>query len=273
MISNWKLSAIVAIGCLLLCPLAMMAQQKGTALAKSELQLGEDARLTGDFEAAVRHSRAAIDAAPDMIEAHEQFTMAMYMAEDNKLRKNAEQRGDPTTASSLARKRVAELYQQWAAKHPGKIIYRYFAVSFGHPMGDLAAEVEYKRMVQTNPTFAPPYGDLANFAAMKGDDAGRREYLRKMAELQPENANYQARYVGTFLYSDPAEYLKLADDFVQRFPHESGTFAVLVWAAERAPHPSGKNRLPPARPRRRPYRAAVLCPDFALCRIRNDRPR
>lgn len=261
-----KRTLIAGIACLLFCGLTGAAQESGPAAAKHELQLGEQARETGDFDGAVKHFRAAVDAAPDSLEAHEQFTSAMVSAEAAKLRRGSRELKDVLAARKAAEKQVGELYQKWAKEHPDKVIYRYFVVNYGHPFPDPAALPEYKRMTETDPDFAPPYDDVAAYAAMQGDDAAFLAYELKAADLRPDDIGYRTRYIGYFFENEPEKYPPLAEDFARRFPKDASI--ELIRAADVVPTPQEKARylqhaLDMVSPAQRAWVVGALCAAYA----------
>jgi thiol-disulfide isomerase/thioredoxin len=99
--------------------------------------------------------------------------------------------------------------------------------------GYVQSEPYYRRAIELDPGFARPYQDLALISDFRGENDKELEYLRKAAELNPEDPQYLFYYASASR-DDEALHRKLSLEVASRFPaHERGAQA-LYWLGQRS---------------------------------------
>jgi thiol-disulfide isomerase/thioredoxin len=172
-------------------------------------------------EAAPLYKRAAkLD--PKFVEAH-----WMYIWNS--------QIGDKDREAATARVRAE--YEALANANPKSAIYQWALGKLAG--GYVESEPFYTRAIGLDPQFARPYQDLALIADFRGENAKELEYLRKAAELNPEDPQYLFYYASASR-DDEALHRKLSLEVAAKFPaHERGAQA-LYWLGQRSTDPAEK---------------------------------
>jgi thiol-disulfide isomerase/thioredoxin/Flp pilus assembly protein TadD len=214
-------------GVLWLASLTGWAQEsQGTSAAKAAFGQGEALREKADFAKAVAAYRKAIELDPDFAEAHSQFIFASKMS--------VREAADPAKSKALLEEQTQQLktlYESWAQKDPKRASYQW-------ALGDLNMYKDYAKVVahaqkavELDPQFARAWQTLALVAEVQGDNAKQLAYLKKAADVAPENPAYAFYYANALKTVDPVAYEKASLQVVERFPqHERGAQS-LYWLA------------------------------------------
>lgn len=209
--------------CLILAGLLLMVipqcgqSQSHNAAAKAEFTQGQAAMKKSEFVPAAAAFRKAVELDPDYAEAHTQFIFASFRA-----RKPEE---EPT-----ARQELQQLYQRWAEQHPTNAILQL-------KLGDLCgkekgkAEPYYRKAVALDPKLAQGFMELSLIAEVRGDNEQRRAFLKQAAEAAPADPSYLFYYSNAMREHDPAQYRKLTQELLKRFPQDSRAAQALYWLA------------------------------------------
>src|SRR5436190_16244197 len=183
------------------------AESPGTPEARASFDAGRAADRAGDKAAAAALFRKAIDLDPRYVEAHAEFIDATGKTAD-----------------------LNALYQGWAMAHPDLAVYEW-ALSKLAGKDWAAAEQHLTRAIAISPAFARPYQDLALIAELRGDNAGRLNYLKKAADLNPTDASFFFYYASAMKSVDPTASLALLQEVATRFPKTERGAQGLHWAA------------------------------------------
>lgn len=197
-------------------PIAAQESPARTA-AKAEFEQGQAALKKSEFAQAAAAFRKAVELDPDYAEAHAQFIGASRRA-----RKEEER--------AAVRQELQQLYQSWAEKYPHKAIFQLL-------LGDLCesekskAEAYYLKAVALDPKLARGFMELSLIAEIRGENEQRRAYLKRAAEAAPEDPAYLFYYSQALRESDPAQYRKLVQELLKRFPQHERSAQSLYWLA------------------------------------------
>ncbi len=187
------------------------------AAAKAEFAQGQAALKKSEFAAAAAAFRKAIELDPDSAEAHTQFISASFRA------------GKPEDEPAV-RQELRQLYQRWAEQHPTKAILQL-------KLGDLCgnekgkAEPYYRKAVALDPKLARGFMELSLIAEVRGENEQRRAYLKQAAEAAPADPSFLFYYTQAVREHDPAQYRKLTQELLKRFPQDSRAAQALYWLA------------------------------------------
>lgn len=232
-------SSIIAVA--LCCAIPAFA---GLDDAKQHMKQGESFQKSHQTSKAVTEFRAAIEADPDMAEAHTQFMWAtkdVYLGKSGfEKANNFEERRklmDGAFAKADAELRIT--YEAWAKEHPDKAAYQWALGMLWRE--DVEKDEQYqKKALALDPKFAPAADQLGNIAEMCGDETASGKYYSQAIESDPTNVRYQYRYVETFENIDLDKYRKLTEDFVHRFPKAEEAQQGLVFLADRLENETDK---------------------------------
>jgi tetratricopeptide (TPR) repeat protein len=189
---------------------------QGTPAAKEEIEKGNAATKKGDYSQAARYYRKAIELDPNLVEAHFRF-IRMSMQADKKHDIDA------------VTERLRKLYQGWADRS-NKAVYKW-ALGYLSYKAPAKSEEYYRKAIAMDPNFARAYYELAQLAVYRGQNQENLQYLKKAAEIDPENSDYSSEYADALSKSNPAEARKLFLQIVARFPKkDTGADALFTLA-------------------------------------------
>jgi tetratricopeptide (TPR) repeat protein len=217
----------VAVSFLAVPPQVAPAESAGTPEARAAFDAGRAADRGGDAATAVAHFRKAIDLDPRFVEAHDEFISTTEMAA---FAYDPAKRAGNEAAQKQATAGLKTLYEGWAKAHPDLAVYEW-ALSKLAGKDWNAAEQHLTRAIAISPAFARPYQDLSLIAELRGDNAGRIQYLKKAADLNATDASYFFYYASAMKSVDPAASLKLLQDVATKFPGTERGAQGLYWAA------------------------------------------
>jgi thiol-disulfide isomerase/thioredoxin len=208
-------------------PQAPPAESAGTSEARAAFDAGRAADRGGDAATAATHFRKAIDLDPRFVEAHDEFISTTEMAA---FAYDPAKRAGNEAAQKQATAGLKTLYEGWAKAHPDLAVYEW-ALSKLAGKDWNAAEQHLTRAIVISPAFARPYQDLSLIAELRGDNAGRIQYLKKAADLNATDASYFFYYASAMKSVDPASSLKLLQEVATKFPGTERGAQGLYWAA------------------------------------------
>ena len=217
----------VAVSLSLAIPQTQPAESAGTAAARAAFEAGRAADRGGDAAAAVAHFRKAIDLDPRFVDAHDEF---ISTTEQAAFAYDPVKRAGNEAAQKQATAELKTLYEGWAKAHPDLAVYEW-ALSKLAGKDWNAAERHLTRAIAISPAFARPYQDLALIAELRGDNAGRIQYLKKAADLNATDASYFFYYASAMKSVDHAASVKLLQDVATKFPATERGAQGLYWAA------------------------------------------
>ena len=220
-------SLAVAVSLSLATPQTQPAESAGTAAARAAFEAGRAADRGGDAAAAVTHFRKAIDLDPRFVDAHDEF---ISTTEQAAFAYDPVKRAGNEAAQKQATAELKTLYEGWAKAHPDLAVYEWALAKVAGKDWN-AAERHLTRAITISPAFARPYQDLALIAELRGDNAGRIQYLKKAADLNATDASYFFYYASAMKSVDPAASVKRLQDVATRFPGTERGAQGLYWAA------------------------------------------
>ena len=161
--------------------------------------------------------KAAIEANPNSVEAHEAYIKATGFT-----RWGAKE--DPA---------FVKQYETWMKKFPTSAVVAY---SLGHAFAGKEspkAKPYLLKAVEINPKFDKAYFDLWIDAERWGDFNLANSYLLKAKEANPKNADYAFYYANSFSKTDYEKYKNLSLEVVKNFPNTERGAQALYWLANR----------------------------------------
>jgi len=200
--------AVVIVLLVLLGIQAPPPESAGTAAARASYDAGIAAVRSGDRGKAIPFFRAAIDADPRFVAAHEQFI-------------DSHDEGAPD---------LVALYGRWAAEHPDNPVYEWALAKLAGKDWR-GAETHLQRAIAISPSFARAYADLAVLAELRGDNPKQVEYLKQATERSPSDAGYFFQYASAMKALDGAASVRLLKEVADRFPGTDRGAQGLYWAA------------------------------------------
>ncbi len=168
--------------------------------------------------------KAAIDANPSDLSAHEAFLKASGFTKW----------GAPEDPEFVKQ------YDEWMKKYPTNAAVAY---ALGHAYAGKEspkAKPYLLKAVQLDPKFDKAYYDLWIDAERWGDFNLSREYLAKAKEANPKSADYAFYYANSFSNSDYKKYRKLSLKVAKKFPKTERGAQALYWLANRTEDPKMK---------------------------------
>jgi thiol-disulfide isomerase/thioredoxin len=201
---------------------APASESQGTPEAKAAFAEAEALRQKQKFaEAAPLYKRAA-ELDPRFVEAHWMYIWNSQIGDKDR---------DAATA------RVRAEYEALAKANPESAIYQWALGKLAG--GYVESEPFFKRAIELDPKFARPYMDLSLISDFRGENDKEVDYLRKAAELNPEDPQYLFYYASASR-DDEALHRKLSLEVAAKFPaHERGAQA-LYWLGQRSSDPAEK---------------------------------
>lgn len=168
--------------------------------------------------------RAAVEADPNSVEAHEAYIKATGFTKWGAAE-------DPA---------FVKQYEEWMKKFPASAAVSY---ALGHAYAGKEspkAKPYLLKAVEIDPAFDKAYFDLWIDAERWGDFDLSREYLAKAKKAAPKNADYAFYYAGTFKNTDFKKYKKLSLKVAKNFPNTERGAQALYWLANRTQEPAAK---------------------------------
>jgi thiol-disulfide isomerase/thioredoxin len=128
-------------------------------------------------------------------------------------------------------------YKEWMKKFPDNANFP-FALGEAYWNKELPEATPWLlKAVQIDPKFAKGYFYLWIDGDRWGDFAKSRGYIKRAAELEPNNPDYAFYYANTF-ENDPVAYRERSLDVASRFPESERGAQALYWLAARNTDPS-----------------------------------
>ena len=223
--------------------------------AEADIKVGDLANQNGNTDEAIADYKAAIEADPGNRDAHQKFLEAYgqkaYARLTPKKIKTAKKK--PTKEQQEAKQKKAQAkqkkleskladsllatYDNWIKKSPQQPMF-YWGKAEVLEVQNKNAEAKslLQKAIATDPSCAPAYEDLSNFAATDGDYAAQRQYAEKALSFDPKGSSgVFFDYTLTYLSTDPPKFRQLVLDRVAKYP--DGLEYLLVLAAENATSP------------------------------------
>ncbi len=233
-----KLIFIVAV---LLLPAQSFAQESaGTPAAKAEYDKARAAFNGGDYQAALAGYRKAIDLDAHYADAYEWYVTTMLAMPS--LTAMAKKDGSQDSADT-DKKREEALQQairdmEERVKNDPKNAVAEWALGWSYIYYDhRKSEEHFLKALQLDPKCGKALTYMAVIAEMQGDMKRMREYQRKAAEAAPNDESAAFIYTTGGRAQDVAEFRRLSEDFMKRFPNSGRGAALLGMLAEDAQTP------------------------------------
>lgn len=204
------------------------AESTGTPAAKTLFDQGQAAlRRSPDYGKASDFFRRAIAADPRYVEAHSQF---MFASRQAALAAAATGGQTPKAAGAAATAALKKLYGDWAAAHPDNPVYEW-ALGSLEDNDYAAAERHYERAIAIDPAFPRVYQALALIADFRGENQKQVDFLKRAADLNPDDASYFFYYASAYKSLDPTRSVALLQEVADRYPKTERGAQGLYWAA------------------------------------------
>lgn len=230
-------------------PAASPARQK----AQADISLGDVANQDGATDEAIADYRAAIIADPSDVDAHTKFLRAynekVYAFLTPKKIKNAKKKPTKEQIAAKRKKNQAER-AKLEAKYNKLLLATYDGLIKKNPQQPMfywgkaqILEGEDKnpeaiallnKALSIDPSCAPAWADLSDFAATAGDVPTQRADAEKALAIDPSDASgVFFNYILTYLTTDPPKYRQLVEDRAAKYPKNLDF--LLDLAAQNAP--------------------------------------
>jgi thiol-disulfide isomerase/thioredoxin len=205
--------------------LALSASLSTAAVAQDATHKSRAAALleAKDYAGALAAAAAAVEAAPDDLDAHELWLRAARQGGA----RSADQRAE------LAQ-RVEERYRAWSERFPDSAGVAYGIGSFLHSQEDPRARPHLERVVAREPNNAKVWQMLSIDAERWGDRAASREHLHKATLADPANPDYAFYHASSFHGADDVRWVEASLDVVKRFPDSERAAQALYWLGVRS---------------------------------------
>jgi thiol-disulfide isomerase/thioredoxin len=126
-----------------------------------------------------------------------------------------------------------EQYQKWMTEFP-KVAAIPYALGHAYAGKESPKAKSYLlEALEIDPKFDKAYFDLWIDTERWGEFKKSQQYIKKAAELQPDNPDYSFYYAMTYDDSDPEKYKELSLDVAKRFPNSERGAQALYWLAVR----------------------------------------
>lgn len=225
---------ILGLAFVLLAISNVQSQESKNTAAKAAFEQGKTAEKEQDYTKAAEFYRKAAELDPDYVEAHANFIqMSRIVSIDSvKADLSEEERIKQMKLAFAAKvKELAALYEGWARENPKNPVYLW-ALSDLYIYNDYDKMEQYAlKAVSLDPKFARAYQTLAIISEARGEVKKQQEYLKKAAEVAPQDASYAYEYAYSLKDSDPALYRKKLLEVVERFPNDVSAAQSLYWLA------------------------------------------
>jgi hypothetical protein len=224
--------------------------------AADDIKVGDLANTAGDTDEAIADYKAAILADPSSIDAHTKFLRAynqkVYAFLTPKKIKTAKKKPTKEEIAAKQKKDQAKrakleakyskllltTYDGWIKKNPQQPMFYWGKAQILEEQDKNAdAKVLLQKAIAIDPSCAPAWADLSDFAATDGDVAAQRQDAEKALAIDPkDDSGVFFNYVLTYLTADPPKYRQLVEDRAAKYP--DGLEFLLVLAAENSPTPA-----------------------------------
>lgn len=232
-------------------PAASPARQK----AQADISLGDVANQDGATDEAIADYKAAIIADPSDVDAHTKFLRAynekVYAFLTPKKIKNAKKKPTKEQVAANRKKNQAKraklqakynklllaTYDGWIKKNPQQPMFYWGKAQIleGEDQNS-EATVLLNKALAIDPSCAPAWADLSDFAATAGDVPTQRADAEKALAIDPTDASgVFFNYVLTYLTTDPPKYRQLVEGRAAKYPKEIFLDSLLDLAAQNAP--------------------------------------
>jgi thiol-disulfide isomerase/thioredoxin len=203
-------------------------ESKGTPQANALLAQAE-AKMRGapDYDAGILLLKQAIQADPHFANAYERLYSATRSAATAKANQTQAKSGDLTDA---AMNDLKQQYATWAAADPKNAILAWAQGSLEEK--DWAnGKAYYDRAIALDPYFPRPYLQLALIADFSGDNEKQVAYLKKAADVAPDDPQYFFYWASAMKAIDPARSIVLLQQVADKYPGTERGAQGLYWAA------------------------------------------
>ena len=207
---------------LVVCMAVLCAAATAQDAAADKKRAGE-LLAAKDFAGALAAARAAVEAAPDDLEAHDLWLRAV----------RADGPRTPAGRAELG-KQVEEQYRAWLERFPASTGVAFGFGSFLQSQEDPRAKPYLERVVASDPKNAKVWQMLSIDAERWGDAAASREYLRQATVADPASADYAFYYASSFHGADEAKWVEASLDVAKRFPGTERGAQALYWLGVRS---------------------------------------
>lgn len=187
-------------------------------------------RIAGD---SVADLRAAVEAHPDDLALHQRFIKAF----------EASIPGVSFTNVDSVMSLLKPQYDEWIKRFPQSAVVPF---AIGHAFAGAespSAKPYLLKAIAMDPKIAEAYADLAIDAERWGDFDASDNYLKKAAELEPNNADYASSYAFAMDRTDFAKYREMSLDVARRFPASERGAQMLYWLAYRTPEDGDRDEI------------------------------
>ena len=175
--------------------------------------------------------RAAVEAQPDSLSAHQRYIQAFQKSVPGITWKNA----DSVTAL------LEPQYNAWMARFPQSATVPF---ALGDAYGESPrARPFLQRAVALDPKLAAAWADLSLDAERLGDFPGSQAFLKKAMDADTSNLEYRFSYIYSFRGTDPARYRQMSLDFVHAYPNSEQSTMDLYWLANYLPDDKDKTAI------------------------------
>ncbi len=229
-----KLAIIVVV--LLLTAQSFAQESAGTPAAKAEYDKARAAYTKGDYQAAVEGYRRAIDIDSHYVAAYEQYVATSLTLPG--LLAMAKGEGSLDSITDVDRRQgelqIIRDMEERVKKDPKNPVAEW-ALGLSYTYEDhRKSEEHYLKALQLDPKFDKALAGMAMIAEMQGDTKRMREYQRKQAEAAPNDESAAFTYTTGGKAQDVAEFRRLSESFLKRFPNSGRGVALLGMMAEAA---------------------------------------
>ncbi len=227
----------------ILCAAAAIAEE----ISNSAYELGVAAYEESNWEEAKEYLRQAVDQEPENYDANDKFVKVYYRTAAKSVDPALEGKefAEATTAALMTeRERLTAIYEEWARNDPDNAVYQAM-------LGDLYSNVDwdkaeghYHEAVRLDPMLSAPYASLATLQDVRGNVDAQVAYLKKAAEVDPDNPDTAFYYTMRIDETQSFEaYEKAVVGLANRFPEHDRGAQALYWLAVETEDPQEKTRL------------------------------
>lgn len=216
--------------------------------AEADIKIGDLANQNGNIDEAIADYEAAIEADPSNVDAHTKFirvTMAKSFAfltpkkiktakkKPTKEQQEAKQQKAQAKRAQMSSKLANKLfvtYDNWIKKNPNQAMFYWGKAQVFEWQGENAdAKALLQKAIAIDPSCAPAYADLSNFAATDGDVATQRQDAEKALSLDRKGSSgVFFNYALTYLSTDPPKFRQLVLDRAAKYPDDMDTLLMLL---------------------------------------------
>jgi len=186
-----------------------------------------------EFSSALAAFKEAIELDPEYAAAHDAFTEVFI---------NSHQ--------ADYQKQLFNIYSAWAVKYPKSSFILYQIGIHGAGRIDWsaatrrAADDYYRKALALDPHFKLAWRGLADNAYVLNNPEKQREYLKKIMEIDPSDADAEMDYILSFQHSDSPQFRRLVEEFIQHHPRDDSRVArLLLMMADDAGDPSARSAI------------------------------